>query len=92
MIINRHRITVQADGRTITPSPHQWRLLCALEDAGGAVVGRHELAMAVWPGCRGAVTDQAMDQLVRRLRMEIDPEHRRIVTVRGHGFRLEEAE
>jgi len=38
------------------------------------------------------VSEQAIDALVRRLRERIaaiDPGHKYIVTVRGHGFRLE---
>jgi DNA-binding response OmpR family regulator len=38
------------------------------------------------------VSEQAIDALVRRLRdrlAELDPDHRYVVTVRGHGFRLE---
>jgi DNA-binding response OmpR family regulator len=38
------------------------------------------------------VSEQALDALVRRLRdrlAEIDPIHNYIITVRGHGLRLE---
>jgi DNA-binding response OmpR family regulator len=38
------------------------------------------------------VSEQALDALVRRLRdriANIDPEHNYIVTVRGHGLRLD---
>ncbi len=38
------------------------------------------------------ISEQAIDALVRRLRDRIaamDPDHAYIVTVRGHGFRLE---
>jgi DNA-binding response OmpR family regulator len=47
----------------------------------------------VWPEAMGeGVSEQAIDALVRRLRdrlNEIDPEHQYVITVRGHGFRLE---
>jgi DNA-binding response OmpR family regulator len=39
-------------------------------------------------------SEQAIDALVRRLRdriAEIDPEHQYIITVKGHGFRFENA-
>ena len=46
----------------------------------------------VWPGTDGiGVTEQAIDALVRRLRdrlAELD-EYEYVVTVRGHGFRLD---
>jgi DNA-binding response OmpR family regulator len=41
---------------------------------------------------RDGVTEQAIDALVRRLRdrlAEIDPEGEYIVTIRGHGFRMD---
>ena len=48
---------------------------------------------AVWPEAIGeGVSEQAIDALVRRLRdrlAEVDPEAQFIVTVRGHGFRLD---
>jgi DNA-binding response OmpR family regulator len=47
----------------------------------------------VWPEEeRMGISEQAIDALVRRLRDRIsavDPDHAYIVTVRGHGFRLE---
>jgi len=74
-------------------SLHQYRLLEALWDSGGGVVTREQIVDAVWPEASGeGVSEQAIDALVRRLRErinEIDDEFRYVVTVRGHGFRLE---
>ncbi|MDW8069506.1 MAG: FHA domain-containing protein [Anaerolineae bacterium] len=82
-------------GRELCPplSPAQYRLLMALLDARGQIVSREAIVRAVWPDedIRG-VSEQAIDALVRRLRerlAELDPHHEYIVTVRGHGFRLE---
>jgi len=57
------------------------------------VVSRHDLIVAVW-GEEHAyeVSNQALDALVRRLRDRIgeaDDTFQYIVTVRGHGLRLE---
>ena len=75
-------------------SPAQFRLLALLWQAKGAVVPREEIIRTVWAEEEAAgVTEQALDALVRRLRerlAEYDPEHRYIVTVRGHGYRLEQ--
>jgi len=86
---------VRWTGREVVPplSPAQYRLLTALLDARGQVVSREEIVRTVWPDedVRG-VSEQAIDALVRRLRerlAELDPQHEYIVTVRGHGFRLE---
>ena len=70
-----------------------FRLLESLWDAGGSVISRDRVINAVWPeAISEGVSEQAIDALVRRLRerlAETDEEFRYIVTVRGHGFRLE---
>lgn len=70
----------------------QFRLLQSLYKADGAVVDREHIVDVVWPGTDGiGVTEQAIDALVRRLRdrlAELD-NHEYVVTVRGHGFRLD---
>lgn len=82
-------------GRELDPplSPAQYRLLELLYERAGRVCSRDEIVQAVWPeAVEGAVSDQAIDALVRRLReriAEVDPHHQYIVTVRGHGFRLD---
>jgi pSer/pThr/pTyr-binding forkhead associated (FHA) protein len=89
--------TRQAWGNGILIDPplslHQYRLLEALWDSGGSVLTREQIVEAVWPEASGeGVSEQAIDALVRRLRERIeecDNEFRYIITVRGHGFRLE---
>jgi pSer/pThr/pTyr-binding forkhead associated (FHA) protein len=70
----------------------QFRLLELLYNSGGAVCSRDEIVNVVWPGTDGmGVSEQAIDALVRRLRdrlAELD-DYEYIVTVRGHGFRLD---
>jgi DNA-binding response OmpR family regulator len=64
-----------------------------LYENNGSVITRQELVNAVWGDEQSAgVSDQALDALIRRLRdrlAEIDPAHAYIVTVRGHGMRLD---
>jgi DNA-binding winged helix-turn-helix (wHTH) protein len=68
-------------------------MLEALYDNEGEVVSRDDVVEAVWSDEEAlGVTEQAIDALVHRLRDRIgaiDPDHEYIVTVRGHGFRLE---
>lgn len=70
----------------------QFKLLQLLYDADGAVCSRDAIVDTVWPGTEGlGVSEQAIDALVRRLRdrlMELS-DFNFVVTVRGHGFRLE---
>ena len=71
----------------------QFILLEMLYQSQGRVVSRQDLIEGVW-GEEGAyeVSNQALDALIRRLRdrlAALDPTHNYIVTVRGHGLRLE---
>ncbi len=73
----------------------QYRLLELLYDNRSRVVSREEVVSAVWAEDESeGVSEQAIDALARRLReriAEVDPDHQYVVTVRGHGFRLEYA-
>ncbi len=82
-------------GRELDPplSPPQYRLLELLVLRAGQIVNRDEIVTAVWEGSESeGISEQAIDALVRRLRerlAEVDPGHAYLVTVRGHGFRLD---
>lgn len=86
---------VWINGEQIDPplSLPQYRLLEVLWDAGGRVVTRDEIVDAVWPDdSMEGISEQAIDALVRRLRErvgDVDDDFRYVVTVRGHGFRLD---
>lgn len=71
----------------------QFNLLNLLYNQAGDVVSRQDLMLAVWGEEEAiSVSDQAMDALIRRLRYRIeekDPDHTYIITVRGHGVRLD---
>ena len=94
LMIDDAKRTVRLHGQELNPplSLAQFRLLSFLYDSDGAVCGRDDIVGIVWPGTEGiGVSEQAIDALVRRLRdrlSELD-EHNYIVTVRGHGFRLD---
>lgn len=73
-------------------SSSQFNLLHALYTQTGAVIPRTQIIAAVWGSATEGVTEQALDALVRRLRDrigELDPDWEYIVTVRGHGLRLD---
>ncbi|HNS64502.1 MAG TPA: FHA domain-containing protein [Anaerolineaceae bacterium] len=77
-------------------SAPQFRLLQVLYNHPNQVVSRMELVEAIWSDDEaGGVSEQALDALIRRLRDRLallDPEHNWIVTVRGHGLRLDLSE
>ena len=74
-------------------SVSQFRLLEQLYENQGRVISRYELISAVWGENQALeVSVQALDALVRRLRnrlANVDANHSYIVTVRGHGLRLD---
>jgi len=86
---------VWIDQKELVPplSGSQFRLIKALYEQQGDVVSRHRLIVAVWGEEEAlGVSEQALDALVRRLRDRLgslDPDTEYIVTVRGHGLRLE---
>jgi DNA-binding response OmpR family regulator len=86
---------VWLDDRELDPplSVPQFRFLELLYQRPGQVCSREDVIHMVWPDAAGAgVSEQAIDALVRRVRdrlAEIDADHQYIVTVRGHGFRLD---
>jgi hypothetical protein len=71
----------------------QYRLLELLYEGDGSVRTREEVVNHVWPDAAAdGVSEQAIDALVRRLRdrlSEVDDSYQYVVTVRGHGFRLD---
>lgn len=74
-------------------SAPQFRLLQLLYERSGQVVSRAELVNVVWGESESlGVSEQALDALVRRLRDRLallDPTHAYMVTIRGHGLRLD---
>lgn len=71
----------------------QFRLLQTLSEQQGKVVSRMDLISVIWGDEKAVgVSEQALDALVRRLRNRlflIDSTHEYLVTVRGHGIRLD---
>lgn len=92
--IDRNARRVFIKGEELEPplSPSQYTLLELLYINAGSVCTRETVVKTVWPDDSSeGISEQAIDALVRRLRdrlSEIDDEHQYIVTMRGHGFRL----
>lgn len=94
LTIDEAQRAVLINGKELDPplSLAQFRLLELLYNGNGAVCSRDDIVAVVWPGTDGlGVSEQAIDALVRRLRdrlAELD-DYNYIVTVRGHGFRID---
>lgn len=92
MDLEAHRVWIL--GKEVQPplSPLQFRLLEVLYRRSGEVVSRAELVEAIWGKESLWVTQPALDALLHRLRerlAEYDPDHTYLITVRGHGIRLD---
>jgi hypothetical protein len=87
------RVWVGSDEIIPPLSVSQFQLLEILAEQPGRVIPRKELIGRIWGDEEAIeVSEQALDALIRRLRdrlAEADPGHAYIVTVRGHGLRLE---
>ncbi len=99
------RLQLDAEGRRVfinsveldpPLSLPQYRLLELLYVNAGRICTRDSVVETVWPeAISEGISEQAIDALVRRLRdrlTELDPDWQYVVTVRGHGFRLDNPE
>jgi pSer/pThr/pTyr-binding forkhead associated (FHA) protein len=95
LVLDKRSRRVYIKEQEILPplSASQYKLLETLYNNQNQVVSRNELIEYIWSGKEAVlVSDQALDALVRRLReriSEIDDSHEYIITVRGHGLRLD---
>ena len=96
VMIDESARRVWVQGQEVAPSlsSAQFALLKILTDQPGRVYSRDELIALIWPDeDPSGISDEAINSLVRRLRkrlMEVDPEHRYIFAIRGHGFKFEQ--
>lgn len=75
-------------------SPQEYRLLRLLIGNEGRIVERDEIIPAVWPNIKvlEGISDEAIDQMVYRLRKKIEDEPnnpKHVTTVKGRGFRFQ---
>ena len=87
------RVWIGTDELLPPLSVSQYQLLELLSDNPGRVVTRAELIQAVWgKDDVVGISEQALDALIRRLRdrlATINSSHQFLITVRGHGLRLD---
>lgn len=95
LVLDKRSRRVWIDNVEVLPplSVSQFSLLEMLYERQGRVVPRVDLIQKIWGEDEAVgISEQAFDALVRRLRDRlklIDPQHPYIVTVRGHGLRLD---
>lgn len=82
---------VRIDRREVTLPPKELALFNFLYTRRGQVCSKADIAAAVWPEYQAGAADYQIENLMRRLRANLEPGADSAVlieTVRGHGYRL----
>ncbi len=89
--LNKEKMQVLLDGREITLTALEYRMLLILMENKGRTLPRGLILEKLWDSEGNFVNDNTLTVTVKRLREKLD--HTRcITTVRGIGYRMEEAE
>jgi DNA-binding response OmpR family regulator len=91
LCVDFKRRELEVEGEVVDLTPNEFRLLAALSKRMGEAVSHEELVEEVWGDLR-EVSPSALRRYVWFLRQKIEPEPsspRRLLTVRGYGYRLE---
>ena len=87
----RHQVTLK--GSPVSLTPHEYKLLYALMTHRGRVLSRQVLLSSLYPNNEAVVIDRVVDVHIGKLRHKIEEnpsKPKRILTVRGIGYRFEE--
>jgi two-component system phosphate regulon response regulator PhoB len=90
IVLDQNRHTVEVEGRPITLTLTEFRILAALLAAKGRVLSRNQL-MDQAMGLDTIVTDRTIDVHLTALRRKLGPARGLIETVRGMGYKMSEA-
>ena len=82
---------VEVDGRPVSLTVTEYHILELLMRRSPAVVDRKQIAEHAWEDETDPLGSNAIDVQLSRLRAKLPDAGMRIVTVRGAGYRLEEA-
>lgn len=91
MDIARHEVRI--DGRLVDLTPREFQILRRFLESPGLALTRQELLNRVW-GEDFALEEHALDVHIHALRQKIEedpPQPKRIVTIRGVGYKLQAA-
>jgi phosphate regulon transcriptional regulator PhoB len=88
--VDESRHSVAVNGAAVELTAKEFGLLCALMRANGRVLNREQLLEGVWGYADAAeIESRTVDVHIRRLREKLGPEAKRIVTVKGVGYRFD---
>ena len=85
VFVDRNSLTVKVDGRDVKLPRKEFELLALLTENPGRVFSRAELMSRVWPD-NTIVADRSVDVHITKLRNNIAPYGRNIITRSGYGY------
>ena len=90
LVVDEGKHQVSVEGKVIGLTVKEFDLLCGLIHANGRVLNREQIMETVW-GYSNAVDieSRTVDVHVRRLREKLGHEQKRVVTVKGVGYRFD---
>ncbi len=90
LVVDRGKHQVAVAGTGVELTVKEFDLLCALLTAKGRVLSREQILETVWGYANAMdIESRTVDVHVRRLREKLGQEQKRIVTVKGVGYRFE---
>lgn len=89
--LDRSRHLVAIAGKPLRLTTTEFKLLAALMESRGRVLGRTRLLNEVW-GYESPFNTRTVDTHVRRLREKLGKLSSQIETIRGFGYRMEDGE
>ena len=89
IVIDMNNMTVKKNNETIFLTKTEFQILCCLIRDSGVIVTRDTLLKNIWDESGNFIYDNTLSVHMSRLREKIGFEH--IVTVRGVGYRWEDA-
>ena len=92
LVIDLGSHTASVGGLALALTPKEFDLLRALLEARGRVLSREFLLDRVWGYAHASeIESRTVDVHVRRLRVKLGPEGRRVLTVKSVGYRMDTA-
>ena len=90
LVVDEGKHQVLVEGNIVDLTVKEFDLLCGLMKVNGRVLNRDQIMETVW-GYSNAIEieSRTVDVHIRRLREKLGDEHKRVVTVKGVGYRFD---
>ncbi len=90
LVVDEGKHQVLVEGKVVDLTVKEFDLLCGLMKVNGRVLNRDQIMETVW-GYSNAIEieSRTVDVHIRRLREKLGNEHKRVVTVKGVGYRFD---